>query len=179
MCAKSHQSCLTLCDPMDCSPAGSSVHGILQARILEWVVTTFSRGSSWPRDLTGISYISCMGRWVLYHYHHLGSPHPCMTIRKTISLTIWTFAGKVMSLLLNMLSRFVIAFLPSSTCLSIYQTSFYQTPKKRCILLLGQHEPRVIEIMKVEKMRALSTECFQRVKIGLYAGDGHPLSCYE
>ena len=42
------QSCLTLCDPMDCSPAGSSVHGILQARILEWVAISFSRGSSQP-----------------------------------------------------------------------------------------------------------------------------------
>ena len=105
--------------------------------------------------------------------------HPYMTMGKTIALTIQTFVSRAMSLLLNMLSRFVIAFLPSSTCLLIYQTSFYQTPKKRCILLLGQHEPRVIEIMKVEKMRALSTECFQRVKIGLYAGDGHPLSCYE
>ena len=40
------QSCLTLCDPMDCSPPGSSVHGILQARVLEWVVISFSRGSS-------------------------------------------------------------------------------------------------------------------------------------
>ena len=40
------QSCLTLCDPMDCSPPGSSVHGILQARILEWVFIPFSRGSS-------------------------------------------------------------------------------------------------------------------------------------
>ena len=40
------QSCLTLCDPVDCSPPGSSVHGILQARILEWVVISFSRGSS-------------------------------------------------------------------------------------------------------------------------------------
>ena len=40
------QSCLTLCDPMDCSPPGSSVHGILQARILEWVAIPFSRGSS-------------------------------------------------------------------------------------------------------------------------------------
>ena len=38
--------CLTLCDPMDCSPSGSSVHGILQARILEWVAISFSRGSS-------------------------------------------------------------------------------------------------------------------------------------
>ena len=119
VCAKSLQSCLTLCDPMDCSPPGSSAHGILQARILEWVVTTFSRGSSWPRDLTGISYISCMGRWVLYHYHHLESPHPCMTVGKNISLTIWTFVGKVMSLLLNMLSRFVVAFLPRSRCFLI------------------------------------------------------------
>ena len=46
----STQSCLTLCDPMDCSPAGSSVHGILQARILEWVAISFSRGSSRPRN---------------------------------------------------------------------------------------------------------------------------------
>ena len=44
------QSCLTLCDPMDCSPPGFSVHGILQARILEWVAISFSRGSSRPRD---------------------------------------------------------------------------------------------------------------------------------
>ena len=44
------QSCLTLCDPMDYSLPGSSVHGILQARILEWVAISFSKGSSWPRD---------------------------------------------------------------------------------------------------------------------------------
>ena len=44
------QSCLTLCDLMDCSPPGSSVHGILQARILEWVAISFSRGLSQPRD---------------------------------------------------------------------------------------------------------------------------------
>ena len=44
------QSRLTPCNPMDCSPPGSSVHGIFQARILEWVATSFSRGSSQPRD---------------------------------------------------------------------------------------------------------------------------------
>ena len=49
---KSFQSCLTLCDPMNCSPPGSSVHGIFQARILEWVAPSFPRGSSWPRDWT-------------------------------------------------------------------------------------------------------------------------------
>ena len=47
--AKSHQSCLPLCNPMDYSPPGFSVHGILQARILEWVAMPSSRGSSWPR----------------------------------------------------------------------------------------------------------------------------------
>ena len=49
------QSCLTLCDPMDCSHLGSSAHRILQARILEWVTISFSRGSSQPRDQTHIS----------------------------------------------------------------------------------------------------------------------------
>ena len=49
-CVLVSQACPTLCDPMDCSPPGSSVHGILQARILEWVAIPFSRGSSWPRD---------------------------------------------------------------------------------------------------------------------------------
>ena len=46
------QSCLTLCNPVDCSLPGSSIHGILQARILEWVAISFSRGSSQPRDRT-------------------------------------------------------------------------------------------------------------------------------
>ena len=52
------QSCPTLCDPVDCSPPGSSIHGILQARILEWVAISFSRGSSWPRDQTQVSCIA-------------------------------------------------------------------------------------------------------------------------
>ena len=52
------QSCPTLCDPMDCSPPGSSVHGILQARILEWVAMPSSRGSSLPRDRTQVSRIA-------------------------------------------------------------------------------------------------------------------------
>ena len=52
------QSCLAQCDPMDRSPPGSSVHGILQARILEQVAIPFSRGSSWPRDRTQVSGIA-------------------------------------------------------------------------------------------------------------------------
>ena len=52
------QSCPTLCDPMDCSPPGSSVHGILQARLLEWVAMSFSRESSWFRDQAWVSCIA-------------------------------------------------------------------------------------------------------------------------
>ena len=57
MCVRdqSFQLCPTLCDPTDCSPSGSSVHGILQARILEWVPRPSSRGSSGPRDQTWVS----------------------------------------------------------------------------------------------------------------------------
>ena len=57
------QSCLTLCDPMDCSLPGSSCHGILQARVLEWVAIPFSRGSSWPRDQIWVFHIA--GRFII------------------------------------------------------------------------------------------------------------------
>ena len=60
--------CLTLCDPMDCSLPGSSVHGIILARILEQVSISFSRGSFWPRDWSYISCVSCIGRRILYHW---------------------------------------------------------------------------------------------------------------
>ena len=55
------------CDPMDYSPPGSSAHGILQARILEWVATSYSRGSQ-SMDLICASCVSCIGRWMLYHH---------------------------------------------------------------------------------------------------------------
>ena len=58
------QQCLTLGDPMDCSLPGSSVHGILQARILKWVGIPFSRGSSQPRDQTQVSCIA--GRFFIF-----------------------------------------------------------------------------------------------------------------
>ena len=61
------QSCTTLCHFMDCSPTGFSVHGIFQARILEWVAISSSRRFSQPRDRTLISFGSFIGRWILYH----------------------------------------------------------------------------------------------------------------
>ena len=71
------QSCLTLCNPMDCSPPGSSVHGILWARILEWVAISFSRGSSQPRDRTWVSCIA--GR-----FHTVWATSQVHIIRSTI-----------------------------------------------------------------------------------------------
>ena len=80
------QSFPTLCNPMDCSLPGCSVYGIFQARILEWVANSFSRGSSWPKDWTQISHIvsrcftlwatrevlwSCMGRGKVIPACHL------------------------------------------------------------------------------------------------------------
>ena len=62
------QFCLTMCNPMDYSPLGSSVYGIFCTRILEWVAISYSRGSSRPRDWTHISCIFCVGRWVIYHW---------------------------------------------------------------------------------------------------------------
>ena len=67
MRAKLLQLCLTRGDFMDCNLPGSCVHGILQARILEWVAMPSSRVFSQPRDQTHISYVSYIGRQVLYH----------------------------------------------------------------------------------------------------------------
>ena len=81
LCVSVAQSCLIFCNPMDCSlPATdySSVHGILQARILEWVAIPCSRGSSWLRDQT---QISCIGRQILYHLNHQGSPRRNLTYK--------------------------------------------------------------------------------------------------
>ena len=65
--SQSLQSRLTLCNPMDYNLPGSSVHGILQAKILEWVAVLSSRGPSQPRDRTQASYVSCIGSRVPNH----------------------------------------------------------------------------------------------------------------
>ena len=195
--AKSLQSCLTLCNPIDSSPLGSSVSGILQARILEWVAISFSLSLlkfmsiesvmppnhpllchpllflpsiflsirvfsnkstlhiRWPKywsfsfnislsnEYSGlISFrIDCLDLLTvqgtlksLLQYHSSKASilrcsaffmvqlsHPYMTAGKTIASTIWTFVGKVMSLLFKMLSRLIIAFLPRSKCLCTWR----------------------------------------------------------
>ena len=74
------QSCLILCNPMDCSPPSSSVYGILQAKILKWVAISSSWGSSWPRDLTCVSY----GFWIADRFfttEPLGKPWTSSSVR--------------------------------------------------------------------------------------------------
>ena len=84
------QSCLSLCNPMDCSPLGSSVHGIFQARILEWGAISYSRRSSWPRDWTCVSCVSCIGRWILYHWT---TWEILQTIEQLMKSTRWVFCA--------------------------------------------------------------------------------------
>ena len=86
-----------LCGPRDCHPPGSSVHGIFQERIQEWVATSYSRGSSWPRNQTHVSWVSFIGRLLLYHWHHLGSPIMVYVVftDHQISASVFTFNGAI------------------------------------------------------------------------------------
>ena len=83
------QSCLTLCNPVNCSPPDSSVHAILWAKMLKWVVIPFSRGSSWPRDQTQVSCIS--GRfftiWDTREAQKEGDRSPWLIVLARSSLT--------------------------------------------------------------------------------------------
>ena len=93
LCVHSHSSCPTLCDPVDCSLPGSSVYGIFQARVLEWVAIAFFRRSTWPR---GWTHLSCIYRWILYYCTTWEAPFKnyvqlkCVrgTIQKTERVTI-------------------------------------------------------------------------------------------
>jgi len=78
------QSCPILCDPMNCSPPGSSILGIFRAELLEWVVISSSRGSSQPR---GQTTVSCIGKQILLLRNHLGSHlHVAAAAAKSLQL---------------------------------------------------------------------------------------------
>ena len=114
-CCKSKwiaQLCLTLCNPMDYNLPGSSAHGIFQARTLEWVAISLSRGSSQPKDQTLFSCILCTGRRILYDWatweahsdpvtHFTGQalqqvckvlPVLCFTVLTTLNFLVWSNA---------------------------------------------------------------------------------------
>ena len=88
------QSCLTLWGPMDCSLPGSSVHGMLQTRTLEWVALPSSRSSSQPRDWTRVCCVSCLGRLILYHECRVASPLPAPVFWELDSVP-WEFGDSL------------------------------------------------------------------------------------
>ena len=106
LCAHSLQSCPILCSPIDCSPPGSSVHEILQARILERVAMLSSRGSSQPKDWTHISWVSCIAGEFFIHWATWGSPHRFLPV-------------------LFLVSNFLIHFLPISLVLQSISPHIY------------------------------------------------------
>ena len=122
--AESLQSCPTLCDPMNCSLSGSSVHGILQARILEWVAISCSRGSSWSRDQTCLSCISYTGRWILYHCATREAPQTALLY----SLSLHN--------ILNPALPFSTVFTTSSLGWSSFQETTFFTPSYKATLHL-------------------------------------------
>ena len=83
------KSCPTVWDPLDCSTPSSSVHGIFQSRILEWVAISYTRGFSWPRDQTHVS-------WILLLLSHQGSP----LFPSPVPFFILSFAGKTLPTIL-------------------------------------------------------------------------------
>ena len=87
------QLCSILCDPMDCSLPGSSIHGIFQARVLEWVVIAFSRGSSRPRDRTRVSHIvgGCFTIWATKDSVFIFFPCLCSSLQRCFCLIVSMF----------------------------------------------------------------------------------------
>ena len=123
------QLCSTLCDPTDYSPPGSSVHGILQARILEWVAISFSKGSSQPGDQTQVSYI---GRRVLYHLNHQRS-------LVVANLTLTLFPKKELQILWLFFCYLCIHSLNKYYLLTVHDTWFLK--KKKQLLKTQRYHP--------------------------------------
>ena len=119
------QSCLTLCNPMDCSLPGFSVYGIFQARVLEWVAISFFRGSSWPRDWTQVSCIA-------------GRHFTLWATREALS-TLWATreALSTFSIILNVSPLGGLSWPLQS--LSTEPDSFKETIDSDCICLCAFH----------------------------------------
>ena len=95
VCVKVTQLCLTLCNPIDCSPPCSSVHGILWTGILEWVAFPFSRV---PTQELNPGLLHC--RWIIYHLSHQGSP--------VLTTKIWQKGGDVAGVI-KVLNKFILS----------------------------------------------------------------------
>ena len=101
------QSCPSLCDPVDCSLRGSSIHGIFQARALEWVAISFSRGSSWSRDGTWVSHTASKRFYHLSQYDILQQNYELITQRKA-NATKFSYKCQNQKLLSKRLSKSLV-----------------------------------------------------------------------
>ena len=108
-------SCSTLCDCMDCSILGSPVPGIFQVRTLDWVATSYSRGSSQPRDQTHISGVSCTDKQIRYHQCHLRSLCGDLSFSLVISLFLFHLCFPLLEPMFS--SNDFFFFLWNVTCL--------------------------------------------------------------
>ena len=112
--------------PMDCSPPGSFAHGIFQTRILEWLAISSSRGSSQPRDQTCVSWVSCIGRQILYHWATQEPNLECTQC--SISCLCW---NSVLSLYPSLISWLLTPYSHGLHCapdLSAGASAFCQSP---------------------------------------------------
>ena len=120
VCVLSHS---VVCDPMDFSPPGSSVHGIFQARVLEWVAISYFRGSSRPRNQIHSSCFSCMDRWTLYH---------CATWEAHMCAYIYTYV-----------CIYIYIYIHIHTCVFILYTHMYIYTCV-CVYIYTEFESRLI-----------------------------------
>ena len=143
------QSCLILCDPMDCRLPGFSVHGIFQARVLEWVAISFSRGSSQPRDQTSISCIFCIGRQILFPLCHL-------VIYACIYFTICIYIKSLSSL-----KQTRMCVLIAQWCLTVCNAIDCSPPG---FYIRGIFQARILEGAAISSSRVLTlTQCYMSI----------------
>ena len=118
--------------PVDYGPPGSSVLGIFQARMLEWVAISYSRGFSWPRNWTQVSCVSCIGRWILYH----------CTTWKTPSYLIYFFKSMPFSALNKCIWNGTVIVLPyvERDSLVIQLAKNSPTMQETLVHFLGQED---------------------------------------
>ena len=142
VCAQLLLSCLTFYDPVDCSPPGSSVHGVLQARILEQVAMLSSRGSSQPRDQTHMSCVSLIAT-------------NSLPTEPTQKLFLGNYCGKRLLLLLsNLVSCHALVYLPKADGTSSVISSYYYK------IHVQSHSLNVVLGCNLKNDRMISV-CFQ------------------
>ena len=131
------QSCLILCNPMDCSPPGFSVHGIILATTLEQVAVSSFSGSSWPRDWIHISCVYCIGRQILYHWATWEDP----TAEDVSEFSLWLGPKILQAMWLSQKTNKQMKKKPLTVLLCLQHTHQSDSVKHRCDHPVPQYPP--------------------------------------